>query len=206
MQAQENKKSPRKVHILTYGCQMNKYDSEKMSGMLEKDNFHFTNDINLADVVLLNTCSVREKAEQKVFSKLGWLKKLKVKNPNLIIGVGGCIGQISSKAILKRAPYVNLVFGTLNIHRLPHLINEASKGNGPVSEVFSESDQETEEYVLSRESNIQAWVSIMQGCDNYCSYCVVPYTRGRETSRKSSDVLNEIRDLSRQGYKEVTLL
>ena len=210
MHQQENlnssESSPRKVYIKTWGCQMNNYDSEKMAGILRKYNYSFTPDLNSADVVLLNTCSIREKSEQKVFSKLGRIKKYKVKNPNLVIGVGGCIGQISSETILKRAPYVDLVFGTLNIHRIPSLIEAASKGNGAVSEIFSEADQSLEEYPITRESSIQAWVSIMHGCDNYCSYCVVPYTRGREISRKCGDILNEIKVLSQQGYKEVTLL
>ncbi len=210
MPAQEIKKnyenSTRKVFIKTFGCQMNKYDSEKMAGILRKYNYSFTPDLNSADVVLLNTCSIREKAEQKVFSKLGRIKKYKNKNPNLVIGVGGCVGQISSETILKRAPYVDLVFGTLNIHRLPSLIETASKSNVAVSEIFSEEEQYLEDYPISRESSIQAWVSIMHGCNNYCSYCVVPYTRGREISRKYNDILNEIKVLSQQGYKEVTLL
>ena len=210
MHQQENRNSSensiRKVCIQTWGCQMNKYDSEKMAGMLRKYNYSLTPDLNSADVVLLNTCSIREKAEQKVFSKLGRIKKYKVKNPNLVIGVGGCVGQISSEAILKRAPYVDLVFGTLNIHRLPSLLETASKGNAAVSEIFSEAEQYLEDYPISRKSGIQAWVSIMHGCNNYCSYCVVPYTRGREISRKYNDILNEIKVLSQHTYKEVTLL
>ena len=210
MHQQENRNSSensiRKVCIQTWGCQMNKYDSEKMAGMLRKYNYSFTPDLNSADVVLLNTCSIREKAEQKVFSKLGRIKKYKVKNPNLVIGVGGCVGQISSEAILKRAPYVDLVFGTLNIHRLPSLLETALKGNAAVSEIFSEAEQYLKDYPISRKSGIQAWVSIMHGCNNYCSYCVVPYTRGREISRKCNDILNEIKVLSQHGYKEVTLL
>lgn len=200
------KSSPRKVFIQTFGCQMNKYDSEKMAGVLGEFDYSLTNTVDKADVIILNTCSVRDKAEQKVFSKLGRLKKQKNKNPELIIGVGGCIGQISSETILKRTPYVDLVFGTMNIHRLPILIDKVLEGNGPVSEVYSEADQYFDDYRLSRESNIQAWMSIMHGCDNYCSYCVVPYTRGREVSRTSSDILSEIKMLAHEGYKEVTLL
>ncbi len=199
-------KSARKVFIKTYGCQMNKYDSEKMAGVLDEHNYSLTDDVYSADVILLNTCSIREKSEQKVFSKLGRLKKYKTHNPNLIIGVGGCIGQINSKTILKRVPYVDLVFGTLNIHRLPSLIDKVYNGDGPVSEIFSDAEYSVEEYPVSRENNIQAWVSIMHGCNNYCSYCVVPYTRGREISRKSHNILNEIKILSQQGCKEVTLL
>ena len=199
-------KSLSKVFIKTFGCQMNKYDSEKMSGILSKHNYSLTDDVNCADVVLLNTCSIREKAEQKVFSKLGRLKEYKIKNPNLVIGVGGCVGQISGEKILKRAPYVDLVFGTLNIHRLPILIKKVSESNNPVSEIFSEGEENLEDYAISRESDLQAWVSIMHGCNNYCSYCVVPFTRGREISKKCTDILNEIKKLSQQGYKEVTLL
>lgn len=199
-------KPPQKVHILTYGCQMNKYDSEKMAGLLEKHNYSLIDDVDAADVIILNTCSIREKAEQKVFSKLGRLKKYKSKKPNLIIGVGGCIGQINSKIIRKRVPYVDLVFGTLNIHRLPFLLNRVLERRGPVSEVFSEVDRNFDDYPISRKNGIQAWVSIMHGCDNYCSYCVVPYTRGREISRKCNDIIDEIQGLSDKGYKEVTLL
>jgi tRNA-2-methylthio-N6-dimethylallyladenosine synthase len=199
-------KSLSKVFIKTFGCQMNKYDSEKMSGILSKHNYSLTDDVNCADVVLLNTCSIREKAEQKVFSKLGRLKEYKIKNPNLVIGVGGCVGQISSEKILKRAPYVDLIFGTLNIHRLPFLIKKVSENKNPVSEIFLEAEEDQEDYAISRESDLQAWVSIMHGCNNYCSYCVVPFTRGREISKKCTDILNEIKKLSQQGYKEVTLL
>jgi len=185
---------------------MNKYDSERMVGALGHHNFTLTEDAHSADVVLLNTCSIRAKAEQKFFSRLGRLKKYKVQNPNMIIGVGGCTGQIDSKAILNRAPYVDLVFGTLNIHRLPYLLEKISAEGGPVSEIFSDAGNNLEDYPVSRENNIQAWVSIMYGCNNYCSYCVVPYTRGREKSRTSSSILNEIKILAGQGYKEITLL
>lgn len=198
--------SPRKVCIKTWGCQMNKYDSEKMAGLLGNHNYVMTDEASSADVILLNTCSVREKAEQKVFSKLGRLKKYKDKNPNLLIGVGGCTGQIKNNLIQKRAPYVDLVFGTLNIHRLPLLLDSASKKKGHVSEVFDEAEEFHEDYEVSREGSVHAWVGVMQGCNNYCSYCVVPYTRGREISRKSSDILNEIKTLSVQGHKEITLL
>jgi tRNA-2-methylthio-N6-dimethylallyladenosine synthase len=204
--SQNNGVRKKRLCVITYGCQMNKYDSERMVGALGDHNFTLTEDAHSADVVLLNTCSIRAKAEQKFFSRLGRLKKYKVQNPNMIIGVGGCTGQIDSKAILNRAPYVDLVFGTLNIHRLPYLLEKISAEGGPVSEIFSDAGNNLEDYPVSRENNIQAWVSIMHGCNNYCSYCVVPYTRGREKSRTSSSILNEIKILAGQGYKEITLL
>ncbi|MFV1952056.1 MAG: tRNA (N6-isopentenyl adenosine(37)-C2)-methylthiotransferase MiaB [Nitrospinota bacterium] len=196
----------RNLAVLTYGCQMNKYDSERIVGILEGLDFQLTEDLTLADMILLNTCSIREKAEQKVFSQLGRLKRLKEGNPDLIIGVCGCIAQIEGDSIFQRAPQVDLVFGTLNIDRLPYMVREVEKKRGRVLEIAEDCDPDIQSPLTFRESRIRAWVSIIQGCNNYCTYCVVPYTRGRERSRSSSVILDEIRGLAEQGYKEVTLL
>ncbi len=196
----------RNLAVLTYGCQMNKYDSERIVGILEGLDFQLTEDLTLADMILLNTCSIREKAEQKVFSQLGRLKRLKEGNPDLIIGVCGCIAQIEGDSIFQRAPQVDLVFGTLNIDRLPYMVREVEKKRGRVLEIAEDCNPDIQSPLTFRESRIRAWVSIIQGCNNYCTYCVVPYTRGRERSRSSSVILDEIRGLAEQGYKEVTLL
>ncbi|MBI5184056.1 MAG: tRNA (N6-isopentenyl adenosine(37)-C2)-methylthiotransferase MiaB [Nitrospinae bacterium] len=192
--------------ILTYGCQMNKYDSERIVGILKGLDFQLTDDLRSADMIMLNTCSIREKAEQKVFSQLGRLKRLKEDNPDLIIGVGGCIAQIKGDKIFQRAPQVDLIFGTLNIDHLSSMVREVEKKRGRVIGIAKDFDPDIQPPLTFRESQVSAWVNIIQGCDNYCTYCVVPYTRGRERSRSSSIILDEIRGLADQGYKEVTLL
>ncbi|HUU50514.1 MAG TPA: tRNA (N6-isopentenyl adenosine(37)-C2)-methylthiotransferase MiaB [Nitrospinota bacterium] len=196
----------KKLSLLTYGCQMNKHDSERIAGILKEENYSLTDNIEKADMILLNTCSVREKAEQKVYSQLGRLKKLKEKSPHLIIGVCGCIAQKEKKRILNKVPFVDLIFGTHNIHNLPQLLHNFRYGNEKVVEILDESVDFNFSSPIYRESKIQAWVSIMHGCNNYCSYCVVPYTRGREKSMPSSLILDECARLSNEGYKEVTLL
>ncbi len=185
---------------------MNKYDSEKMVGLLENSGIRLTDNLDTADVIILNTCSIREKAEHKVYSQLGRLTPLKKKNPNLIIGVGGCVAQIQGKKILQRAPQVDLVFGTLNINKLPGFIKEIEETGARISDIDSDSDIDTDSAAIKREGAVHAWVNIMHGCDNYCSYCVVPYTRGREKSRTREAILTEIRGLSEKGFKEITLL
>jgi len=185
---------------------MNKYDSEKMVGLLENSGIRLTDNLDTADVIILNTCSIREKAEHKVYSQLGRLTPLKKKNPNLIIGVGGCVAQIQGKKILQRAPQVDLVFGTLNINKLPGFIREIEETGARISDIDSDSDIDTDSAAIKREGAVHAWVNIMHGCDNYCSYCVVPYTRGREKSRTGEAILTEIRGLSEKGFKEITLL
>lgn len=196
----------KKLSLLTYGCQMNKHDSERIAGILKEENYSLTDNIEKADMILLNTCSVREKAEQKVYSQLGRLKKLKEKSPHLIIGVCGCIAQKEKKRILNKVPFVDLIFGTHNIHNLPQLLHNFRYGNEKVVEILDESVDFNFSSPIYRESKIQAWVSIIHGCNNYCSYCVVPYTRGREKSMPSSLILDECARLSNEGYKEVTLL
>ncbi len=194
--------------ILTYGCQMNKYDSERIAGILDKLQYKKTDDLVKADLILLNTCTVREKADQKVFSKLGRLKKLKKKNPNLLIGVCGCIPQAQGEKVMGRSPLVDLVFGTQNIHQLPEMITELKAGKKKLTRILEATPDgiDPAEDPFLRESEKQGWVSIMTGCDNFCSYCIVPYTRGRERSRQPNDILNEIGSLAKKGYMEVTLL
>lgn len=196
----------KKLALLTYGCQMNKHDSEKIAGVLRQENYCLTDEISHADMILLNTCSVRAKAEQKVYSQLGRLKKFKEKNPDVIIGVCGCIAQKEKERMLERVPFVDLVFGTHNIHHLPSLLQHINKGNGAVVEILDEAEGFDTSIPVDRESRVMSWVSIMQGCNNFCSYCVVPYTRGREKSVPSSFIVDEITKLCQEGYKEVTLL
>jgi len=192
--------------LLTYGCQMNKYDSEVISGILTENSFAMTDDISHADVILLNTCSIREKAEQKVFSQIGRLRPLKEKNPGLIIGVGGCVGQLQGEQILKKAPLVDLVFGTSNAYRLPELIEQIEESGVRIADVEEEVARSEFSAHIKREGTVHAWVSILRGCSNYCTYCVVPYARGEEKSRNPGDILSEICHLIEKGYKEVTLL
>ena len=198
--------SEKNLALLTFGCQMNKYDSEKMVGLLENSGIRLTENLDNADVIILNTCSIRDKAEHKVYSQLGRLSPLKKKNPNLIIGVGGCVAQIQGEKILQRAPQVDLVFGTLNINKLPKLIKEIEETGARIADIDSNSDIDTDSETIKRNGTVHAWVSIMHGCDNYCTYCIVPYTRGREKSRTKEAIFAEIRGLSEKGFKEVTLL
>jgi tRNA-2-methylthio-N6-dimethylallyladenosine synthase len=196
----------KKLALLTYGCQMNKHDSEKIAGILREENYLLTDKLNQADMILLNTCSVREKAEQKIYSQLGRLKKFKEKNPGLIIGVCGCTAQKEREKIFEKVPFVDLVFGTHNIHHLSYLLKNCKSGNGKTIEILDEADAQEAPVPICRESRVSSWVSIMQGCNNYCSYCIVPYTRGREKSLPSSFILDEIAKLCEEGYREVTLL
>ncbi len=193
--------------LLTYGCQMNKYDSERIAGILQNSGIGLTDNLETADVIILNTCSIREKAEQKVYSQLGRLAPLKEKNPGLIIGVGGCVAQIQGKRILQRAPQVDLVFGTFNINKLPYLVREIEEKGIKIADVNDGYDIENDDSsAIKREGSVGAWVSIMHGCNNFCTYCIVPYTRGREKSRSAGSILREIRGLAGEGFKEVTLI
>jgi tRNA-2-methylthio-N6-dimethylallyladenosine synthase len=194
-------------HIQTYGCQMNEHDSETIMGMLEQMGYRHTDDRTQADVILLNTCAIRENAEDKVFGELGHLKPLKTLKPSLVLGVCGCMSQEESvvNRILQKHPHVDLIFGTHNIHRLPHLLQEAYFSKEMVVEVWSKEGDIIENLPKKREG-IKAWVNIMYGCDKFCTYCIVPYTRGKERSRRPEDVLAEVRDLARRGFKEITLL
>ena len=197
----------KKLYIKTFGCQMNEYDSEKMADVLHaNDGMTATNDPAEADVILLNTCSIREKAEDKVFSDLGRLRELKKLKPELLIGVGGCVASQEGQQIISRAPYVDVVFGPQTLHRLPDLIaKRLSSGVSQVDISFPEIEK-FDHLPASRQTRGSAFVSIMEGCSKYCSYCVVPYTRGEEVSRPFDDVLTEVAGLAAQGVKEIVLL
>jgi tRNA-2-methylthio-N6-dimethylallyladenosine synthase len=197
----------KKLYIKTFGCQMNEYDSEKMADVLHaNEGMETTTDPTEADVILLNTCSIREKAEDKVFSDLGRLRELKKLKPELLIGVGGCVASQEGQQIISRAPYVDVVFGPQTLHRLPDLIaKRLSSGVSQVDISFPEIEK-FDHLPASRQTRGSAFVSIMEGCSKYCSYCVVPYTRGEEVSRPFDDVLTEVAGLAAQGVKEIVLL
>lgn len=197
----------KKLYIKTHGCQMNEYDSSRMKDLLgESHNMVPTEDPEDADVILINTCSIREKAQERLFHELGRWKKLKQKNPDLVIGVGGCVASQEGAAIAKRAPYVDLIFGPQTLHRLPEMM-ETKKSNGVV--VVDVSFPEIEKFDRLPQPDadgVSAFVSIMEGCSKYCTFCVVPYTRGEEVSRPVADVMAEIIHLAKQGVREVNLL
>jgi len=198
---------PKKVFIKTFGCQMNEYDSDKMLDVLaDSEGMIKTDRPEDADVILFNTCSVREKAQEKVFHDLGRVRPLKALNPNLVIGVGGCVASQEGGEIVKRAPYVDVVFGPQTLHRLPTLIAERrNTGKAAVDISFPEIEK-FDAMPPARTEGASAFVSIMEGCSKYCSFCIVPYTRGEEVSRPFADILTEIAELTAQGVKEVTLL
>jgi tRNA-2-methylthio-N6-dimethylallyladenosine synthase len=197
----------KKVFIKTFGCQMNEYDSDKMLDVLgDAEGMIRTDSPDEADVILFNTCSVREKAQEKVFSDLGRIRHLKEQNPGLVIGVGGCVASQEGEQIVKRAPYVDVVFGPQTLHRLPELIrSRAETGRSQVDISFPEIEK-FDHIPPAKVEGGAAFVSIMEGCSKYCSYCVVPYTRGEEVSRPFDDVLTEVAGLAQQGVKEITLL
>jgi tRNA-2-methylthio-N6-dimethylallyladenosine synthase len=197
----------RKVFIKTFGCQMNEYDSAKLADVLaHTEGYEATDDPEQADLILFNTCSVREKAQEKVFTDLGMVRHLKQRNPDLIIGVGGCVASQEGEAIVRRAPFVDLVFGPQTLHRLPQLLaRRRDSGRAQVDVSFPEIEK-FDHLPPARVEGPTAFVSVMEGCSKYCSFCVVPYTRGEEVSRPLADVLAEIATLAGQGVKEVTLL
>ncbi|WP_019915448.1 tRNA (N6-isopentenyl adenosine(37)-C2)-methylthiotransferase MiaB [Methyloversatilis discipulorum] len=197
----------RKIYIKTFGCQMNEYDSDKMADVLgDAEGLEKTDRPEDADVILFNTCSVREKAQEKVFHDLGRVKHLKRDNPNLIIGVGGCVASQEGAAIVERAPYVDLVFGPQTLHRLPDLISKRRASGRPQVDISFPEIEKFDHMPPARVEGATAFVSIMEGCSKYCTFCVVPYTRGEEVSRPLDDILTEIATLVGQGVKEVTLL
>ncbi|MFC7392622.1 tRNA (N6-isopentenyl adenosine(37)-C2)-methylthiotransferase MiaB [Scopulibacillus cellulosilyticus] len=198
----------KKFLIRTYGCQMNEHDTEVMAGILSEIGYTATDREEDADIILLNTCAIRENAENKVFGEIGHLKNLKRENPNLILGVCGCMAQEESvvNRILEKHQHMDLIFGTHNIHRLPQLLKEALFSKEMVMEVWSKEGDVVENLPRMRKGNIRAWVNIMYGCDKFCTYCIVPYTRGKERSRHPKEIIDEVRELARQGYKEITLL
>ncbi len=183
----------KKLYIKTYGCQMNEYDSEKMADVLHAESgLEITANMDEADVILLNTCSVREKAQEKIFHELGRIRRLKEKNPDLLVGVGGCVASQEGAAIFKRASHVDLVFGPQTLHRLPRMIGERVRsGRSQIDIAFPEIEK-FDSLPQAKVSGPAAFVSIMEGCSKYCSFCVVPYTRGEEISRPLEDILIEV--------------
>ncbi len=197
----------KKLYIKTFGCQMNEYDSDKMADILHaNEGMEMTDSPEDADVVLLNTCSIREKAEDKVFSDLGRLREIKKRRPDLLIGVGGCVASQEGKQIISRAPYVDVVFGPQTLHRLPDLIAKRRETGVSQVDISFPEIEKFDHLPASRQTRGSAYVSIMEGCSKYCSYCVVPYTRGEEVSRPFDDVLTEVAGLAAQGVKEIALL
>jgi len=196
-----------KLHIKTFGCQMNEYDSSKMAQLLEKSHhLTLTDNPEQAEVLLLNTCSVREKPQEKMFSQLGRWKALKDKNSNIIIGVGGCVASQEGEAIRRRAPYVDIIFGPQTLHRLPDMLNNVRRIHQPTVDVSFPEIEKFDCLPAPRAEGVTAFVSIMEGCSHYCTFCVVPYTRGTEISRPLDDIIIEIKALANQGVREVTLL
>ncbi len=197
----------RKLYIKTFGCQMNEYDSAKMADVLrESHGLELTDDAEQADVLLLNTCSIREKAQEKVFSQLGRWRPWKAARPDLVIGVGGCVASQEGEAIQARAPYVDLVFGPQTLHRLPALLDRANGGQRHVMDVSFPEIEKFDRLPEPHAEGATAFVSIMEGCSKYCTYCVVPYTRGEEISRPFDDVIAEVASLAGQGVREINLL
>jgi tRNA-2-methylthio-N6-dimethylallyladenosine synthase len=196
-----------KLYIRTFGCQMNEYDSGRMADVLrEAHGMEPTPDPAAADLILFNTCSVREKAQEKVFTDLGRVKQLKRANPRLLIGVGGCVASQEGAAIVERAPYVDLVFGPQTLHRLPQMIEARRASGRPQVDVSFPEIEKFDHLPPARVEGAAAFVSVMEGCSKYCTFCVVPYTRGEEVSRPFEDVLAEVAGLAQQGVKEITLL
>ncbi len=196
-----------KLHIRTFGCQMNEYDTAKMADVLRASHgLELTDQAEEADVLLLNTCSVREKAQEKVFSHLGMWRELKEARPELVIGVGGCVASQEGEAILKRAPYVDLVFGPQTLHRLPQMLDDVRARHRSVVDITFPEIEKFDHMPEPRTEGPSAYVSIMEGCSKYCTFCVVPYTRGEEFSRPFDDVIAEVAKLAGQGVREVTLL
>jgi tRNA-2-methylthio-N6-dimethylallyladenosine synthase len=198
---------PKKFHIKTFGCQMNEYDSDKMADLLRAwEGMVPTDKPEEADVILFNTCSIREKAEEKVFSDLGRVRPLKLANPDLLIGVGGCVASQEGAAILQRAPYVDVVFGPQTLHRLPQLLQARRDTGRPQVDISFPEIEKFDHLPIPQTTSGTAYVSIMEGCSKYCTFCVVPYTRGEEVSRPLADVMRDVQELVAQGVKEVTLL
>ncbi len=202
-----NEPTRKKLFVKTHGCQMNEYDSARMHDVLrEEGSYELVHDAADADVILLNTCSIREKAQEKVFHQLGRWRTLKDANPDLVIGVGGCVASQEGEAIRERAPYVDMVFGPQTIHRLPEMVSSAQVRKLPVVDVTFPEVEKFDRLPEPRMEGPAAYVSIMEGCSKYCSFCVVPYTRGEEVSRSVGSVMQEVVALARQGVREIHLL
>ena len=199
----------KKYLILTYGCQMNVHESEKLAGILEANGYEACGNAVEADIVVFNTCAIRENAEQKIFGNIGELKNIKLVKPEMIIAIGGCMSQQDKYAdeIMKRFPYVDIVFGTHNLGDFENLLKSRVSTNKRVSAVVEEEEIAVRDSMKpARTSGVNAWVNIMYGCNNFCTYCIVPYVRGREVSRPEKDILIEVEGLLKEGYKQITLL
>lgn len=198
----------KKYYVKTYGCQMNEHDSENIKAILEDMSFTETDDMESADLILLNTCAIRENSHNKVFGMVGRIKNLKEKNPNLIAGICGCMAQeeVVVNEILEKYNFLDIVFGTHNIHNLPNILYTAINKKDLEVEVLSIEGEVIENIPVKRDSKYKAWVNIMYGCDKFCTYCIVPYTRGKQRSREPEYIINEVKDLVEKGYQEVTLL
>jgi tRNA-2-methylthio-N6-dimethylallyladenosine synthase len=196
-----------KLYIQTNGCQMNEYDSSKMRDILQVSHrVELTDDPTLADILLLNTCSIREKAQEKVFSALGQWRKFKENRPEVVIGVGGCVASQEGEAIQKRAPYVDIVFGPQTLHRLPQLLDQVRSQRKNIIDISFPAIEKFDNLPEPRSEGVKAFVSVMEGCSKYCSYCIVPFTRGEEISRPLQDILLEVDALAKQGVREINLL
>jgi tRNA-2-methylthio-N6-dimethylallyladenosine synthase len=198
----------RTFFVKTYGCQSNIRDTETINGILINLGFTPSSSLEKADLVILNTCAVRENAEKKVFGEIGFLKKMKINNPHFLFGVCGCMPQEETvvNRIVSKIKHLDFVFGTHNIHMLPEILDQVINHHKKVIQVFSKEGDVIEDLPVNRTSNIKAFVNIMQGCDKFCTYCIVPYTRGQIRSRTKEDIIKEVNDLIAKGYKEVTLL
>ena len=198
----------KKYFVKTYGCQMNEHDSENIKAILEDMNFIETDTMENADIILLNTCAIRENAHNKVFGMVGRMKHLKSNKPDLITGICGCMAQEEAivEEIMQKYKWLDIVFGTHNIHRLPQLLKEVVEKQKQEIEVFSIEGEILENIPVKRDNKYKAWINIMYGCDKFCTYCIVPYTRGKQRSRMPEFILNEVKELVKDGYKEVTLL
>lgn len=197
----------KKLFVKTHGCQMNEYDSNKMADVLRNSHqVEVTKHAEQADILLLNTCSIREKAQEKVFSQLGEWRLLKKQNPNIVIGVGGCVASQEGQALVARAPFVDIVYGPQTLHRLPQMLEQTLKQKKPVIDISFPEIEKFDNLPTPRAEGPTAFVSIMEGCSKYCSYCIVPYTRGEEISRPFDDIIIEAVQLAEQGVKEITLL
>lgn len=192
--------------ILTYGCQMNENDSERFAGQLKGAGYQFTDKLDQADLIIINTCCVRESAEKKIYGKIGELKKLKAVNPNLLIGIAGCMAQKDQEKIFKKASHIDFIIGTHNVHKLAELVAEVENKKEKVLAVWEQAEQMSPDVPTVHKGQVSAYVPIMYGCNNFCTYCIVPYVRGRERSRPVEDILKEINHLAAEGFKEVTLL
>ena len=198
----------KKFYLETFGCQMNVVDSERIVELLQQIGYHQVDSAEAADLVLLNTCTVRDKAERKVYGHLGRFKPIKQRNPGMIIGVGGCVAQQEGEKLLEKLPFVDLVFGTHNVHKLPEMVGRVESGRERCLETEF-LDKETRLQLFPKRSEgdaITRFVTVMQGCDNFCTYCVVPHVRGREVSRPSGEILTEVRELAASGVREITLI